>query len=105
MGKTTFAQAFIRSYEENALLEVTSPTYTYYKIYSNVTHFDLYRLEEYDYFVAIGGEEYLDQATIALIEWPNLIKDYYSLDILIKLSGERDGEKRNVAVARTYKKY
>ena len=98
MGKTTFARAFIRSYEENPLREVTSPTYTYYKIYSNVTHFDLYRLEEYDHFVAIGGEEYLDQATVALIEWPNLIKDYYGFDILIKLSGERDGEKRDVAV-------
>ncbi len=98
MGKTTFARAFIRSYENKPDLEVTSPTYTYYKLYPNVTHFDLYRLEEYNNFVALWWEEYLDQAQVALIEWSDLIKDYYSFDILIELSGERDGKKRDVAI-------
>ena len=80
------------------MLEVTSPTYTYYKLYPNVSHFDLYRLEEYDHFVALGWEEYLDAATIALVEWPDLIKDYYWFDIMIELSGERDGERRDIQI-------
>ena len=98
MGKTTFARAFIRSYEDTPMLEVTSPTYTYYKLYPNVSHFDLYRLEEYNHFVALGWEEYLDAATIALVEWPDLIKDYYWFDIMIELSGERDGERRDIQI-------
>lgn len=98
MGKTTFARAFIRSYEDQSTLEVTSPTYTYYKLYPNISHFDLYRLEKYDDFVALGWEEYLDTAKVALVEWPDLIKDYYGFDIMIELGGERDGERRNLLI-------
>ena len=36
--------------------EITSPTYTYYNKYWNNYHFDLYRLENYDEFFAIGWE-------------------------------------------------
>jgi tRNA threonylcarbamoyladenosine biosynthesis protein TsaE len=57
------------------ILVVRSPTYTYYQKYStSIYHFDLYRLEDYDTFVSIGGEEILgDSCTITLIEWPEIL--------------------------------
>jgi len=39
--------------------EITSPTYVYYNKYGNIYHFDLYRLENYDQFISIGGQNYL----------------------------------------------
>jgi tRNA A37 threonylcarbamoyladenosine biosynthesis protein TsaE len=82
-------------------LVVRSPTYTYYQKYSKeivgtkeigdrgetkenlpptssllppVYHFDLYRLEDYDTFISIGGEEILqNDDVIVLIEWPEIL--------------------------------
>lgn len=74
-GKTAIAQAMIKSYLSNQSLSITSPTYTYYKKYQNIYHFDLYRLPDYDTFVQIGGEEILDDTeNICLIEWPEILE-------------------------------
>ncbi len=79
-------------------LIIRSPTYTYYQQYTKIQnskfkiqsqnqcmdafsdnlesifHMDLYRLEDYDTFISIGGEEILgDTSTIALIEWPEIL--------------------------------
>jgi tRNA A37 threonylcarbamoyladenosine biosynthesis protein TsaE len=41
-------------------------------------HFDLYRLETYDDFLNIGGQEYLERRdTIKIIEWPEILEDYF----------------------------
>lgn len=83
---------------------VTSPTYTYYNKYEwslswekiEIYHFDLYRLEDYDSFFAIWAEEILDNNSwIILIEWPDIIKNYYTPDLninLIKLEDELERE-------------
>lgn len=75
--------------------QITSPTYTYYNKYDYNYHFDLYRLNTYDEFFAIGGEEILDNNTwVILIEWPEIIEDYYKPDIEIRLTKtERDDER------------
>lgn len=76
--KTTFSQHII-----NNILwvkeYVNSPTYTYYNKYlDNVYHFDLYRLQNYDEFFAIWGEDILDdENNIIILEWPELIEDFY----------------------------
>ncbi len=89
-GKTTLSKHIINNIlwvEES----VTSPTYTYYnkyssKKYGDIYHFDLYRLENYDEFFAIWGEEIFDNNTwIILVEWPDIISKYYSADINIFL--------------------
>lgn len=83
-GKTTFSKHII-----NYLLwissEVRSPTYTYYNKYWNyIYHFDLYRLQNYDEFFAIGWEEILDNfENISIIEWPELIANYFKPTIEI----------------------
>lgn len=58
---------------------VTSPTYTYYnKYWDNIYHFDLYRLNNYDEFFHIWWEDILDnEENICIIEWPEIISDYY----------------------------
>ena len=70
--------------------KVTSPTYTYYNKYNNIYHFDLYRLQDYNEFFAIGGEDILDNNEwIILIEWPELLEKYYQpdLEIILKKNG------------------
>ena len=60
-----------------------------------VYHFDLYRLEDYDTFISIGGEEILsDASTIALIEWPEILGDsvVYTKKISITLMEDEGRE-------------
>ncbi len=74
--------------------EITSPTYTYYNKYKwilnweelEIYHFDLYRLQNYDEFFAIWWEEILDNNSwIILIEWPDIVSNYYNPDLLIEI--------------------
>jgi tRNA threonylcarbamoyladenosine biosynthesis protein TsaE len=76
-GKTTFIRSLLQKYIQDPHLIVRSPTYTYYSQYENIFHFDLYRLEGYDEFLSIGGEEILQKKDIiSLIEWPELLEPY-----------------------------
>jgi tRNA threonylcarbamoyladenosine biosynthesis protein TsaE len=78
---------------DNPTLVVRSPTYTYYQKYGdNIYHFDLYRLEDYDTFISIGGEEILsDTSTIALIEWPEILGDTVQYTKKISIEVMEDG--------------
>lgn len=102
--------------------DVTSPTYTYYNRYSwetldskfykysknienskfetlDIYHFDLYRLKNYDEFFIIGGEDILDNNSwVVLIEWPEIIKNYYKPDIEISLSKTKNEEEREIQI-------
>lgn len=102
-GKTTLSKHII-----NDILwvkeSVTSPTYTYYNRYDSqqygeVYHFDLYRLENYDEFFAIGGEEIFDNNTwIILVEWPDLVSEYYTPDISIFLEKTDNMDERIISI-------
>jgi len=58
---------------------VTSPTFTYMQMYAAadgkvVYHFDLYRIDSVNAFVAAGFDEYLYQPnSLVFIEWPEVI--------------------------------
>ena len=58
--------------------EISSPTFTivneYYTTNLNIYHFDVYRLEEEEEFLAIGGEEYFDKGA-CIIEWGEMIEN------------------------------
>ncbi len=79
-----------------------SPTYIYYNRYGeNIYHFDLYRLQSYDDFVNIGGEEILDNLeNICLIEWPELLAERYepTIDIEILKTEKEDERKLGIAL-------
>ena len=88
-GKTIFVSGFLSFYDKES--EISSPTFTIVNEHNltkdlNLYHFDVYRLESSDEFLAIGGDEYFSQG-IALIEWGEKIKDllpkeYLEINIL-----------------------
>lgn len=82
--------------------DVKSPTYVYYKKYAdNFYHFDLYRVEDYDTFVNIGGEEILDvKGNVSFVEWPDVISDRYSPTVSIAIEKTEDPEKRIFRIER-----
>ncbi|MDD3301981.1 MAG: tRNA (adenosine(37)-N6)-threonylcarbamoyltransferase complex ATPase subunit type 1 TsaE, partial [Candidatus Gracilibacteria bacterium] len=108
-GKTTLTRHIIKNILGYAH-DITSPTYTYYNEYIienfginkesfNVYHFDLYRLKEYDEFFAIGGEEVFDNNNgVIIVEWPELVDNYYDADIVIRLSKTDKDDEREVVI-------
>lgn len=97
MWKTTLCQALLtRCTREEAVF--SSPTYTYYNAYKDdIYHFDLYRLQDYEEFIHIWGEEILlNRRGCILVEWPELIEDFISPDIKIYIEEWIDHESRNL---------
>ncbi len=95
-GKTTLSQSIIQKQLGNNIA-VTSPTYVYYNTYEYMTHFDLYRLRDYDEFVSIGWEEILDNNEgIILVEWPELLEPYYIPDLKITLKKQEVENMREI---------
>ena len=92
VGKTTFAQYFIRYF---GFEKVKSPTYTLVETYQNektdIHHFDCYRLSDPEELEYIGIRDYLKTNSLQLIEWPELGQGSISKpDISIILSGTGD---------------
>ena len=84
-GKTTFSKGFASGLGFSD--EILSPTYSILNEYKfngkSLYHFDLYRLKSVNEFLEIGGIEYLnDKKSISLIEWPELIKEMVSDNII-----------------------
>ena len=76
-GKTTLIRALLKDLGVNQ--PITSPTFTYVNRYitangKTLYHFDLYRLNALDEFMAQGFDEYLYQPNSwCLIEWPAVV--------------------------------
>lgn len=73
-GKTTFSQFLLKNLGSTD--EVSSPTYAIVNEYNSpkgkVFHFDLYRLKNIEEAYDFGIEEYLDNAFLCIIEWPEI---------------------------------
>ncbi len=73
-GKTTFTQFLLKKLGSSD--EVSSPTYAivneYHTPKGNVFHFDLYRMKSISEVYDIGMDEYLDNAYLCIIEWPEI---------------------------------
>lgn len=82
--------------------EVKSPTYVYYRQYGgSIYHFDLYRIEDYETFVNIGGEEILDRnECVCFVEWPDVISDRYSPTVTVEIEKTEDPSKRIFRIVR-----
>ena len=81
VGKTTFARLLINNYENEKKLkksEVLSPTFNIVFEYDikdfTIEHYDLYRLKNEKEIKNIGLFANLKQ-NIAIVEWPELIKN------------------------------
>lgn len=89
-GKTTFIQAFCRHFQVNE--NVTSPTFSLINEYTYldenqkeqlIHHIDLYRLENQQEALDIGIEDYLYDGDYCLIEWPDLVENLLSEEVVI----------------------
>ncbi|MBO4293090.1 MAG: tRNA (adenosine(37)-N6)-threonylcarbamoyltransferase complex ATPase subunit type 1 TsaE [Clostridia bacterium] len=94
-GKTKFTEGILEYFGlEN---EISSPTFTIVNEYNStppIFHFDVYRLEDEDEFLAIGGEEYFERG-ICIIEWGEMIEDLLPPNYT-KISFSKDPENENV---------
>lgn len=94
-GKTKFTEGILEYF--NLSDEISSPTFTIVNEYNSnppIFHFDVYRLEDEDEFLAIGGEEYFEKG-ICIIEWGEMIENLLPPDY-IKISFSKDTENENV---------
>lgn len=82
-GKTKFTEGFLAFFGIES--EVSSPTFTIVNEYTcqniNIYHFDVYRLENPEDFLNIGGEEYFPKG-ICIIEWGEKISDFLPKEFL-----------------------
>ncbi|MDQ0780717.1 tRNA (adenosine(37)-N6)-threonylcarbamoyltransferase complex ATPase subunit type 1 TsaE [Chryseobacterium sp. W4I1] len=98
-GKTTFTQFLLKKLGSTD--EVNSPTYSIVNEYNTpkgkIYHFDLYRLKNMEEVYDIGIEEYLDNAFLCIIEWPEVYEEelyglkYHTMSIV------NNGDEREVS--------
>ncbi|SHE66810.1 tRNA (adenosine(37)-N6)-threonylcarbamoyltransferase complex ATPase subunit type 1 TsaE [Alkalibacter saccharofermentans] len=93
-GKTALSQAMLRGLGVEGY--ITSPTYSIVNEYEakgmKLYHFDIYRVESAEELYDIGFEEYLKNS-IAIIEWPQIIREDLKepvLDIVIIKTGNEN---------------
>jgi tRNA threonylcarbamoyladenosine biosynthesis protein TsaE len=95
-GKTTFSQFLLKNLGSQD--EVSSPTYSIVNEYDtpkgNVFHFDLYRMKSAEEVEDIGIHEYLDNAYLCIIEWPEIYEEELVHFPHHQMSIENDGEYR-----------
>ena len=109
-GKTKFVEGFLSYF--NLQNEISSPTFNivneHISPFCNIYHFDVYRLENFDEFYAIGGEEYFEKG-ICLIEWGEIIQDVLPKEYLhITFKKDFNDENKRIlefeAIGEKYKK-
>jgi len=88
-GKTFLVKAICKQWQIQD--EPTSPTFTIINHYRGglpVNHFDFYRLNNPAELDQLGWEEWINDASVTFIEWPQLIENqldyYYKLTIELK---------------------
>jgi tRNA threonylcarbamoyladenosine biosynthesis protein TsaE len=71
-GKTTLSRAMIRALGHSG--PVKSPTYSLVEVYVisslYLYHFDFYRFESPEEFLDAGFDEYFNDTSVCLVEWP-----------------------------------
>ena len=102
-GKTLLVSGVLDFYKKKD--EVSSPTFTIVNEYDikqdlKLFHFDVYRLDSPDEFLAIGGDEFFYNG-ICLIEWGEKIEELLPNDCL-RINFEKDTEDSNKRIISFY---
>tara|TARA_B000000475_G_scaffold118936_1_gene96180 strand:+ start:9030 stop:9461 length:432 start_codon:yes stop_codon:yes gene_type:complete len=101
-GKTTFSQGFARGLDiEDSVISPTFKLVSEYHGKRVLYHVDCYRLDTFNDFLNIGGENFLNNIDgITLIEWADRIKDIWLDDWIIIYfdRDENDEEKRHLNI-------
>lgn len=101
VGKTEMTKSIAKSLGIKS--HVTSPTFTIVKDYIGdkfrLHHFDVFRMNDSEEFLDIGGMEMLDDGSISIIEWADIINDVLPEDtIYIKLEYAENEYSRTVTI-------
>ncbi len=102
-GKTTLIKGFVGAATEFSVDDVSSPTFTYLNIYEGekpVYHFDLYRLNSSEEFMAMGFDDFFEAGGFCCVEWAERIEEVLPRKT-IKVTMRHDGEdRRHILVER-----
>jgi len=106
VGKTTLVRGFLNSLGYKG--RVKSPTYSLVEQYSigkySLNHFDLYRFNVPEEWIASGFNEYIDDVYINIIEWPEKASDIISApDLIIEIQYEKNNTRSVNIFANTKK--
>ena len=96
-GKTTLIKGLVSGAANYPEEDVNSPTFVYLNIYEGtktVYHFDLYRLKDYEEFLAVGFDDFFQQEGICCIEWAERIKEIIPPDAIVINMGHDIEENR-----------
>jgi tRNA threonylcarbamoyladenosine biosynthesis protein TsaE len=97
-GKTTFTQGLAQGLEIHA--PVTSPTFTLVQEYRGgrlpLYHFDLYRLGGPAEVFELGFFDYLEQAGVVVVEWPERLGDDLPEEWLAVEVAIEEGDSRRI---------
>ena len=93
-GKTTLSRGILQGLGHRG--SVKSPTYTLVEPYQlsvgSVFHFDLYRLVDAEELEYVGFAEYLAEAKLCLIEWPERGQGFLpQADVAVEISESGEG--------------
>ncbi len=104
VGKTVFTKGICAYLGTNDY--INSPTFTIVNEYEakdfNISHFDMYRIEDSSELIEIGFSEYLSKDGICIIEWPENIFDELPkkrIDVKIERVSFDEEQKRRVTIA------
>ena len=100
-GKTTLMRGLLRAAGHHG--PVKSPTYSLVEEYRladrAVFHFDLYRLKDPEELEWMGMSDYLNQAALCCIEWPQMGEGYLpSADVELILNHREQGRSIEINV-------
>jgi tRNA threonylcarbamoyladenosine biosynthesis protein TsaE len=97
-GKTKLAEGILSFFGLDD--EISSPTFTIVNEYETekfpIYHFDVYRLDGVDEFLAIGGDEYFEKG-VSIIEWGETIEEILPKHYT-KIEFSRDTENENMRI-------
>lgn len=107
-GKTYLARAIAIGLGIANADVVSSPTFVLIQEYDAkfpIYHFDAYRLENPDEFVALGVHEYFQGNGVSLVEWADKVRSVLPMDYLevrIKITGEESRQVEMIAHGARY---
>lgn len=91
-GKTTLARGLLRALGQAG--RIKSPTYSLVELYPlsslNLYHFDFYRFEDREEWLASGFRDYFNPHSACIVEWPERADDLLAppdLEVRLRIDG------------------
>jgi tRNA threonylcarbamoyladenosine biosynthesis protein TsaE len=91
-GKTTLARGLLRTLGHAG--RIKSPTYSLVELYPlsrlNLYHFDFYRFEDREEWLASGFRDYFNPQSACIVEWPERAGDLLAppdLEVRLRMDG------------------